>query len=86
MGSRIKMLHIHDNFRNDDTHVVPFGGNIPWEQVMCALKDVGYSGAFNYEIAMQWLPEVLKAPFLEYCIIVAKHLMQIFNEHEVKKD
>ena len=86
MGSRIKMLHIHDNFRNDDTHAVPFGGNIPWEQVMCALKDVGYNGAFNYEIAMQWLPEVLKEPFLEYCIIVAKHLMQIFDEHEVKKD
>lgn len=84
LGDRIKMLHIHDNFRMDDTHAVPFGGNIPWEKVMCALKDVGYTGAFNYEIAMQWIPEVLREAFVGYCNEVAKYLMKIFDEHVPK--
>ena len=29
---------------------LPFHGSIQWEPFMKALKDIGYSGEFNYEI------------------------------------
>jgi hypothetical protein len=36
----------------------------------------------SYEIAMQWVPQELKEPFVEYCVTVAKKLMRIFEAHE----
>ena len=41
LGSRIKALHIDDNLGKDDLHLLPFEGNVPWEQVMHTLYDSG---------------------------------------------
>ena len=37
LGSRIKALHIDDNRGQQDLHIMPFLGNIAWEDVMHAL-------------------------------------------------
>lgn len=81
LGSRIKVLHMHDNFRTGDNHTIPYNGNMPWEKIMCALKDVGYQGSFNYEIAFYGTPEELKPASVRYWKEIAQYLIRVFDEH-----
>ena len=85
-GSRIKVLHMHDNFRTGDNHTIPFNGNMPWEKIMRALKDVGYEGNFNYEIAFYGTPEALKPVSVRYWKEIAEYLIKIFDEHVPNKE
>ncbi len=49
LGERIISLHVVDNDGKEDSHLLPFQGNIPWDRVRMALEKVGYTGAFMYE-------------------------------------
>jgi sugar phosphate isomerase/epimerase len=49
-GSRLLATHISDNDGSGDQHKMPFYGNINWETVISAMKEVGYSYLFNLEI------------------------------------
>ena len=49
VGNRIKCTHIHNNFKDSDSHFPPETGNIDWEKVMAAFKDIGYEGPFTLE-------------------------------------
>ena len=50
LGERIKCTHIHNNFKNfNDLHLPPDAGNIEWNRVMKAFKDIGYDGPFTLE-------------------------------------
>ena len=50
-GSLLSALHVADNEGEYDQHIVPFGrGNVDFFEVIDALREVGYSGIFNYEI------------------------------------
>ena len=50
-GSRLKALHIADNDTSGDQHLLPFGcGTVDWQDVMRGLREVGYSGLFNFEV------------------------------------
>jgi sugar phosphate isomerase/epimerase len=50
-GARLKALHITDSIGDHDDHILPFGGgNIDWCGAIKALKEIGYPGAFNFEI------------------------------------
>lgn len=49
-GDRLCHVHLHDNFGNADMHLPPGTGNIDWDEVFQAFKDVGYSGTITLEI------------------------------------
>lgn len=49
VGSRIKCVHMHDNFGYEDDHNIPLVGNCDWHSVIPALMSSGYSGAFTLE-------------------------------------
>ena len=50
-GKYLKALHIADNEGERDQHLAPFGrGNVDFEAVVAALREIGYEGMFNYEI------------------------------------
>lgn len=50
-GPRLKALHIADNLGEHDDHMLPYGrGTVKWTGVMQALREVGYTGLFNYEV------------------------------------
>jgi sugar phosphate isomerase/epimerase len=49
-GKHTVALHISDNNRSGDAHLVPGGGTIDWPAVMQAFREVGYAGIFNLEI------------------------------------
>ena len=50
IGSRLKMTHVHDNNGQSDQHLPPFSGNIDWPAVVRALREIGYTGAFSFEV------------------------------------
>ncbi|MBQ6980130.1 MAG: sugar phosphate isomerase/epimerase [Clostridia bacterium] len=45
---KLQVLHVHDNFGND-SHFLPYIGNINWIKFGKALKDVGFNGVFSLE-------------------------------------
>lgn len=50
-GHRLRALHIADNEGASDQHMMPFGrGNVDFEKVVAALREVDYHGLFNLEI------------------------------------
>ncbi len=49
LGDSIKALHVQDNNKNIDYHVAPFFGTTNYDEVMCALKEIGYNGYFTLE-------------------------------------
>lgn len=53
------MLHLHDNYGTRDDHSMPYFGTIDWDEIMRALRDIGYEGTFNYEVAATHLPMAL---------------------------
>lgn len=68
LGKRLKALHIDDNNGMDDDHVEPFEGTINWEDVMRALRDIGYEHSFTFEAhyAVRRLPECLVDEKIRY--------------------
>ena len=49
LGPRLQALHIHDNNKMGDLHQIPFSMDIDFEEVIKALKNIGYSGYFTLE-------------------------------------
>ncbi len=50
-GQRLQALHLADNDGTADQHLMPYGrGTVRWEEVVPALREVGYHGLFNFEI------------------------------------
>lgn len=46
----ITCLHIQDNDRTKDQHLVPYIGKLRWEEFLKALAEYEYDGVFNLEI------------------------------------
>ena len=49
LGSHLAALHLHDNDRLHDSHQIPFSMEIDFEEVVKALKEIGYQGYFTLE-------------------------------------
>lgn len=47
--NKIFAIHIHDNDKSDDLHLLPFDGTINWEKVANHLKTAGYNGPVTLE-------------------------------------
>lgn len=46
---RIFAVHLHDNHKIDDEHLIPFDGTIDWDWTMAGLKEGGYLGPITLE-------------------------------------
>ena len=75
LGSRVKMLHVNDNTSLDDDHMPPFVGTIDWRDAMAGLREIGFDGFFNYEIATARVPEALREDFARYLVSAAKEII-----------
>lgn len=51
-GKYLKATHINGNDGTDDYHLAPFAikNSVDWQDVVTALRDIGYQGLFNLEI------------------------------------
>ncbi len=84
LGSRIKMLHVHDNMRNTDRHGVPYTGSIKWGKVMRALAEVDFEGDLNLELQPEKIPEGAREEFEKYSVAIGRVLIGMFDKHKVE--
>ncbi len=75
LGSRIKVLHLHDNYGAKDDHNAPYFGTIDWEAFMELLREIGYEGTFNYEVNASRIPEKLRMEHARYLVKAARLLL-----------
>lgn len=78
-GSHLQALHIADNLGQNDDHMLPFGrGTVPWLKVMPALREVGYSGLFNFEVPGEnRCPMPIRLAKFSYAKTLADHMLQL---------
>ncbi len=48
--NRIFAVHLHDNDKSADLHLLPFDGTINWEYVINKLKECNYNGPITMEL------------------------------------
>lgn len=84
--TRLVALHINDNDGEEDRHWAPFRGTIAWDDVMQALRDIGYSGPFNMELPgeQKATPQALRADKLRYLSRVGELMIGMQEDAWVK--
>ena len=58
IGDKLVCTHIHDNFGNDDHHLIPGIGTVKWEEIMPTLNDIGYQGPLTLELEYKNIPDI----------------------------
>lgn len=51
---RIFAVHLHDNDKSDDLHLIPFDGTIDWKKVITKLKECNYDGPVTLELCYRY--------------------------------
>lgn len=49
--NKIFAVHLHDNDKSDDQHLLPFDGTIDWNEVMNKITEYGYNGPITLELS-----------------------------------
>lgn len=77
LGDKLIALHINDNFGgNNDLHLLPYEGQIPWDQVMNALRDIRYIHDFTFEHALNHTPRHVISSQLAYMCALGHHMVE----------
>lgn len=75
-GRLIQCTHLHDN-TGKDAHQLPMTGDINWNSVMAAFKEIGYDGVLSIEYAHGKIPEHLTEAFIDLTYKTAVHLWSL---------
>lgn len=75
-GKYLQALHLADNDRSTDQHLLPFGkGTVDFPGVFKALKEIGYDGIYNFEVPYERnAPLEIRGYKLEYLRKMAEYL------------
>ena len=79
--NRFFAVHLHDNDKSDDLHLMPFDGNIDWKHVVSKLKESNYQGPITLELCYRY--DYLKMSIEEFYqkgYEVGKKLVSMFEE------
>ena len=57
IGKRLKVIHLHDNNGITDDHAIPFTGTTNWPDVMEGLSLADFTGALNFEVSAEGIPQ-----------------------------
>lgn len=52
--NRIFAVHLHDNDKSDDLHLIPFDGTLNWEKTIKKLKESNYDGPITLELCYRY--------------------------------
>ena len=78
LGDRLKATHVDDNVAKDDLHAIPFQGTVKWPEIMKTLREMNYTGDFNFELAAcKRMPPELKKITVEYIYQVGQYLLSL---------
>lgn len=52
--NRMLAVHLHDNDKSDDLHLMPFDGTIDWDRVVAGLKTANYQASITLELCYRY--------------------------------
>ena len=85
-GDRLAALHIHDNFIENDDHLIPFTGKVDFDYVGKQLADHGYDGTLMLEILYGKNNEYSNGPTYKEFALKAKNaaekVIEIVNRYK----
>ena len=74
---RIFAVHLHDNDKSDNLHLLPFDGTIDWKYVISKLKECNYNGPITMELCYRY--DYLKIPLDEFYKVGYERGLQLLN-------
>ncbi len=76
LGKHLVTTHIHDSDGVADRHLLPFDGDIDWQGVMRALREIDYTGYLVLEVggAVHGLPLAIREAKLRYALELTEAL------------
>lgn len=75
LGSRLKVLHVHDNDGRRDLHQPPYSGLADWEDFTTALGEIHFSGAMSLELTLpDALPQAVRTQTERTLAVIADTL------------
>lgn len=84
IGSRLFLVHINDNFGEDDIHLAPYLGRVPWDDVMQTLAEIKYQGSLDMEVSCRHIPEELWLQYGQYIAASGLRLIRMFEQEKQK--
>lgn len=78
-GKHISCLHLHDNSGRHDQHLPMFCGTIDWKDVLDALEEVGYNGAYNLEVNFSRFGMGFEYEAANFSVKLLKHMLEERN-------
>ena len=80
-SSILKAVHIHDGDYQGDRHTLPYLGKFHWNDVLAALKKIGFEGNLNFEIVsyLNKLPIELLPDALKLAAHTGRYMIDIFE-------
>ncbi len=78
-AKRLTCLHVHDTDYRNDLHTLPFCGRLPWQEIMAALGEIGYTGELTFEADnfIGHTPKTLFPSALRYMHDVGRELIRM---------
>jgi len=79
IGNRLKVVHIQDNDRSSDQHLLPYCGNVNWKEIIDTLYEIGFKGDFTYEVASftRSMPDSFRDIALRYAFALGQAMLQM---------
>lgn len=78
---KIFAVHLHDNYKTDDLHLLPFDGTIDWKYVINKLKECNYRGPITLELCYRYqYLDISLEEFYKKGYEIGKKLNNIYDE------
>ncbi len=75
-GKDVIALHLNDNDGLADQHKTPCTGNINWDDVLDALKEINYNGCYNLELNLNHFGKGFEKEEAEFAVKVMRQLLK----------
>ena len=78
----LQVLHVHDGDYLGDRHTLPYLMDFNWQNVMEALKNIGYDGELTFEILNYFrnIPKELIPASLRFAAETGRYLIKLYTE------
>jgi len=90
LGKRLQYLHIHENAKSNDDHMIPYTqldqgnrkANINWDEFLRGLKEVGYQGDLCFETlrGITVLPKELRQDGVKFISAIGRYFRKRLTE------
>lgn len=83
-GDDLATLHVHDDINHQDRHLIPYQGQIDWQEIVKALGRIGFNGCVSLETSVGLAtPEPMKEQMQKAVANIARFIaLQIEKEFD----